>query len=468
MVRKFRVVTLVPTCRDRLRAVLLLVGANVACTRLVGEVPADVGVVDAADVVTGGDGSSACPSSTPGHAPGEPDLTLRSLVDPRLADFYIKGAAQDALGRIYVCGAMFGCGVAGEPLDVAVLRLTDDGVLDETFGDHGVACTGREPDDSLNNSAFAVAIDGRGRAVLAGDYYVDARLPQGGVLVARFDARGQPDESIGPHGFRRYAVALTPGAPRASSFFVLPEADGLVLTGGENDLSDLSTYGFVMRLRDDGTPDPSFHHGEVWFGPAFWSLSSVARTPAGYVVAGASRGEYSPRIVMLGRDGEPVTTFGSDGAATHTQRGLLVRGLATDARGGYMLAGEVRGSGVTGLVRFDPDGRPDLAFGLDHGVTVLAVPWLSGYQLASALARPCDGRLVVAGSAGANGFTLARVATDGRRDMSFGNDGFVHGGGTGSMPLHVYATLVHPRDGRITVVTSTNDDRDVTLWRYWP
>ncbi len=469
MVRKFRVVSLVPDGRGRLRLAALLACLGFACTRLVGA-PLDDAAVDAADAavdVRGNDDVSACPSTPPGRTAGERDRTLRDLVDGRLLNFYIKGAGQDALGRIYACGALLGCSGQPTSLDAAVLRLTEDGVLDETFGNRGIACTNREPGDRMNRAAFALAVDGLGRVVLAGHYYVDAAGPQRGVLVARFGEDGTPDEGIGAHGRRQYETALTPGAPGSTAFSVLTEADGVVLTGGERDVSDLSSYGFVMRLLDDGTPDPGFHHGEPWFDVGSWSLSRAARTAGGYVVAGATRPGYSPRVVMLGRDGELVTGFGSGGASNHPQRNLMVRGLEVDARGGFVLAGEVRGAGSAGLVRFHPDGRPDADFGLDEGLAMLGVPWNSGRQLAPALARQCDGRLLIAGGTGGAEFALARVGADGRRDARFGVEGFVRGGQMG-FAVHVYGTLVHPLDGRVTVVTSVHDDRDVAIWRFWP
>lgn len=464
VVRKFRVVNLVPTRREHL--LVLLASLALACTRLVGVPLADASA-DAGSDAGSDAGQVVCPPAVPGHTAGEPDRTLLDLVDSRIARFFIKGAGQDALGRVYVCGALRGCSGAPELVDAAVMRLTDDGVLDPTFGDNGIACTVREPRDRMNQSAFALAVDEHGRVVLAGHYYLDAEQPQRGVMVARFGEDGAPDEGIGAQGFHRYVAALTPGAPGSTAFFVLPEADGIVLTGGERDVSDLSSYGFVMRLLDDGTPDPGFHHGEPWFDVGAWSLSRAVRTAEGYVVAGASRPAYSPRVVMLGRDGELVRGFGPGGTATHTQRNLMVRALEVDARGGFVLAGEVRGAGSAGMVRFHPDGRPDQDFGLDEGLAMLGVPWDSGRQLAPALARQCDGRLLIAGGAGGGEFTLARVGADGRRDARFGVEGFARGGRMG-FSIHVYGTLVNPLDGRVTVVTSVFDDRDVAIWRFWP
>mgnify|MGYP003593982229 CR=1 FL=1 len=457
---------------DRVGVLGVVVSVGVACTPLAGVAPTDARVADVVGV-RDVDGPRVCPPPTPGHASGERDLTLRDLVDPRLADFYIKGAAQDALGRIYAYGAMFGCHGPGGPTDIAVARFTEDGTLDPSFGVRGIACTRREAGDTLHSAPFALAVDDRGRVVAAGLQYINLMDYHPDALVARFDARGQPDETFGGVGFRRLSIGLTPGAPRSSSLFVLAEADGIVVAGAErdpfNDGMYDDAYAFVTRLREDGAPDPSFHGGAAHIDSLSWSFASVARTPRGYAVAGTSRPGYCPQIVVFGRDGERVAGFGTDGVATHTRCGLQVRGLELDARGGFVMAGATRITQKTALVRLTSDGQVDRDFGLDSGLTELDVPWVPGFQLDPVLTRQCDGRLLVVGNAGESGFTIARLGTDGRPDPLFGTEGFVRVGSVaGSRGLHVYAVLVHPRDGRITVVSSWNNDRDVALWRFWP
>ncbi len=433
---------------------LLTVCVCVACTPLAGVAPSP-------DVVT------PCPPMQR-RRPGERDPTLQPT-DPRLSGFYVKGAGQDARGRVYVYGGLFGCSRAGAPMDVAIARLAEDGSLDRRFGDNGIACTRRGADDRLYYIPFAFAIDDQGRLVLSGIYYpsVDSFS---GVVVARFDADGNPDETFGAGGFRQHLIDRSEGTPNASSIFVLAEPDGLVLAGVARG-PDAREHGFVARLRTDGTPDPRFHRGEAWFDTSTSVFSSVVRTPEGYAVAGVSNTEYRPLVAMLGRDGEPVTSFGTGGVATHERRdiALMVRGLERDARGGFVLAGGIRGTQSTGLVRFNADGTTDRRFGHDDGLTQLNVPWLTVYQLDPAMTRQCDGRLLVAGNMGESGFSLARVHANGLRDGAFGDFGTTSVGPIeGTSIVHVYGVLVHPLDGRISVVTSLHDDRSVAYWRFWP
>lgn len=451
--------------RCRRHALWLCLGA--ACTRVTGVAPDDAPGSDATDARA--DGALACPPRATGHAAGEADTSLMGPIDdPRLADFHLKGAAHDAAGRIYVYGAAYGCSGPRDVTDAMVVRFTADGALDDTFGDDGVACTGREAQDAVPNAAFAFTLDDRGRVVLAGLSYVNLAAFQPNALVARFEADGRPDETFGPNGFRRLPIGLRSEAPWSCAYAVHADADGIVIAGAEHDPFQASSYGFVARLDGEGEFDPTFNRGRAVYETAAWALSSVVRTPAGYAVAGASREVYQPMVVMLGRDGTRVSRFGLGGVATHTRSNLQVRGLELDARGGFVLGGGIVDTRTTGLVRFTPEGAVDTGFGID-GLASAPVQWDPGYRLDPALARRCDGRLLVVGGDGVSGFTLAGLDASGARDGSFGVDGLVRlTPPAGSRPFHSYATLVHPRDGRVTVVTASNNSRGIALWRFWP
>ena len=74
------------------------------------------------------------------------------------------------------------------------------------------------------------------------------------------------------------------------------------------------------------------------------------------------------------------------------------------------------------VARYLPDGKPDATFGA--GGQVLTHFGAESSDIASAVSVEDNGKIVVAGSAGA-GFALARYASDGKLDPSFGSDGKV-------------------------------------------
>lgn len=443
-----------------------------ACTSLVGVVPSDVpdvdARVDAAAVAPDGDGAARCPAPVPGYPSGDRDFTLRQPIDPRIYNFVVTGAGQDADGRVYVFGAMPDCHGPGGTLDAAVIRVNEVGGLDPTFGANGMACAPREAGDRGPEVPYAFGVDPRGRVVLAGMYTAPSSGARPVPFVARFDPAGQPDPSLGRGGALRLASAALAGEGGAA-LALRVEDDGVVLVGAQRPPADDSGYGFVTRLLEDGRPDPGFNGGEVWVDRTSWAFSAVASDGRGYAVAGATRDGHHPTVVKLGRDGRPETAFGRDGVALDRRLALDVRGLALDRRGGLLLAGGIPGDARGVMVRLDAQGAPDGDFGDREGLAYLNVPWNPAFQLSTLLTTQCDGRLVVASNAEESGFRLVRLDPDGRRDARFGEGGMVRQGQileTGS--VRVFASLVSPRDGRITVVTSWRGDRDIGLWRFWP
>ena len=97
------------------------------------------------------------------------------------------GVALTPAGQIMIAGWLFGPR-AGD--DFALARFTAAGVLDQTFGDHGVVST-----DVSGHNDFGerVAVDGQGRSVLvgtAGDDMGLVRFRPDGTLDTSFDGDG--------------------------------------------------------------------------------------------------------------------------------------------------------------------------------------------------------------------------------------------------------------------------------------
>ncbi len=114
-------------------------------------------------------------------------------------------------GRLVVAGASKTSGL--------VMRLQPDGAFDVTFGNGGVVPTSRHV-----NPANAVALDSRGRIVLAGE--------GGGreAVFLRLLPDGSPDRAVGPEGWT--STGLGGGPPHytasATSLSILP-GDGILL-----------------------------------------------------------------------------------------------------------------------------------------------------------------------------------------------------------------------------------------------
>jgi uncharacterized delta-60 repeat protein len=124
------------------------------------------------------------------------------------------------------------------------------------------------------------------------------------------------------------------------------------------------------------------------------------------------------------------------------------------------------------LARFNPDGSLDETFDSD-GVVEISFAAMQLPDEASALAVQPDGKIVVAGVTGdiGTGFALARLATDGSLDATFGSGGLARGGFAPS-PLNSFVSAVAiQKDGRIVVAGETSrsgDPEDFGLARLKP
>lgn len=127
-------------------------------------------------------------------------------------------------------------------------------------------------------------------------------------------------------------------------------------------------------------------------------------------------------------DGILDTTFNSTGIVTTTiGDGATATAIAIDSNNKLVIVGVTNQLGQQQflLIRYNSDGSKDTTFG-NEGVVSTQI---DNSARASAIAIQSDGKIVVGGfsSDGINGeqFTLARYATDGNLDTTFGMNGIV-------------------------------------------
>lgn len=229
-------------------------------------------------------------------------------------------------------GGIVGVGVFGvEERDVtALFRLDEDGSPDESFGYRGFAVLGEagggdagagDP-EVLHPVGIPLAMDGRGRIVVAGT------LREGDaydIAVWRFTPRGVPDDAFGRKG--RSIIDLTTDTAEGKS----------------NDIA------FALALDGEGTPH-----------------IAALRWRSGYLLE-----------MALAR----LTTAGTGDASFAGKGFLIVPGglfeipssLALDRGGGIILSGAsqtLQGDLATIIWRYHRDGRPDIAFGSDGRILI--------------------------------------------------------------------------------------------------
>jgi uncharacterized delta-60 repeat protein len=247
-------------------------------------------------------------------------------------------------------------------------------------------------------------------------------------------ADGDLDPSFGVGG----KVVTNLGYPSQSGTAMAVDQEGrIVVTGWTFDKSANFDFGTV-RYNSDGSLDPSFGTAGAVVTDFFGSTdmpNAVAIQGDGKIVVGGSAASSSSAVGQANTDfalarynanGTLDTSFGGDGKVTTdilgpTGGGDIIYALAVQPDGKIVAAG-------TSVVRYNADGTLDQGFGIGGIVPTSIFGEGTG---ALALALQPDGKILIAGAFAQTGsptagdWLLARFASDGAPDASFGSKGIV-------------------------------------------
>jgi uncharacterized delta-60 repeat protein len=292
-------------------------------------------------------------------------------------------------------------------------------LLDPAFGGDGIVTA--LPDGAI---ATAAGIDADHRIVAVG-YTTGGHVD---VVIARFLPDGRPDTSFGANGHRRYDLG---GADYAFDAAVIPNG-GIVVVGRRSNARDRM---FVLRVRPDGTRQPSFgHHGVTFvdFGKPQQSANTVALTPQGRIVIGGytSNGVGArSALARLSPRGRLDRGFSGDGKVSFDigSGAEQINDLRALAGGAIVAAGDAENGQNPrfSVLRVGSDGKLDQSFGTgDDGGSTFDVA--TGPDVANALVVAANGDYLLAGYAGANADpAVLAVRPSGLLDTSYGSHGHV-------------------------------------------
>lgn len=205
-------------------------------------------------------------------------------------------------GRIVVAGS---AGTINNG-DFAVVRYTNTGELDPSFGSGGKVTTPISGSNDFGNSA---ALQGDGKIVVAGS-------ADGDFAVVRYTDTGALDTSFGDGG-----KVITPiGSGSAFGRSMALQSDGKIVVAGEAQMGGNDDFA-VVRYTDTGVLDSGFGVGGKVITPIGSGddrAASVALQSDGKIIVGGWAGEGSDFDYVLVRynpDGTPDDGFGSGGKA---------------------------------------------------------------------------------------------------------------------------------------------------------
>lgn len=272
-------------------------------------------------------------------------------------------------------------------------RFDANGSLDPSFGRGGFARLMRPPLGRelglVNGQAEALAVDRRGRIVLAGFRYRDASSQVRYPVLARLLPDGTPDMTFGRAGI--VTPRRVPGYGEWFSDVAIARGGRIVAVGGRTQLHE--------RVGSDG------------------------RRPATLVRGFLPDGRVDRGFARNGSLVTPVPSRSDLGLFTAFRTIKVVQG-------GRLLLSGYRSYRLL-VERLRPNGQPDRSFGRDGSVEVgfegSECFYLCEYESALTLTR--DNRIVVQGflnPLGSERAALVRLLPSGRIDRSFGSRGVAY------------------------------------------
>ena len=357
------------------------------------------------------------------------------------------------------------CGVL--ILSIALVATAAPGQLDPTFGNGSGYVT--TPIGAGLPTGSRVALYPGNKIVVAGSCNI------GGThvfCVARYQSDGTSDNTFGQSGI----VSLSIGNVDDFLTALLVQANGKVLATGScgfkpDPLSTSTSYNFCMvRFDTDGTMDVSFGTN----GTVITALDAtnygrgVATQTDGKLVLAGSCGDLAPNKFCIARyfsSGALDVSFGANGKVITDATGTSAAGVLIQSDQKIVLFGGCASNGYVEFCarRYLSNGLLDGTFGANGKVIVA-----TGRQfvLVEGGLLQADGKIVLSGAcsdvSGQNPvFCLARIATDGQPDPSFGTGGNVVSTVYGD---NGFSVMLQP-DGKLVVVGRCSAKR-MCLVRY--
>jgi uncharacterized delta-60 repeat protein len=322
--------------------------------------------------------------------------------------------------------------------NVAIVRLTESGMPDLTFGLGGTVIT----DFGRVEKAKSVLVQPSGRILVGGEQ-------SGSVMFARYEPTGILDPSFGNSGLI------------VGGYTKLESAHAIVDRGEENWIATGPGKGHfeVTQFAPDGSVVQSYGRGDLTtrFNRQIRQIKVLG--DQSFVALGDSGGNQV--VSKYSSIGAPDRTFGINGAAITDQVTRIEwysnafhgpqKALAVQDSSKIVVGGELAGDFA--LARFNPDGTVDATFG-EAGSTRTPITVKKGRGASILdLSSQSNGKLVAAGIAGEE-IALARFSRDGAADPTFGI------GGNVVVPVNgrVKALVIQPDDKVLITATTSNGD----------
>ena len=308
----------------------------------------------------------------------------------------------------------------GSRAAIALVRYDSNGRIDPTFGNGGFVFG----PTFLFGRAFAVAIDGDDRIVVAGDTPKDGNTDFGDFIVARFNANGGIDSSFGEAGI---AVTDVGGVTNEAHGLQVLSDNSLLVSGfapqvvsNTNGTTTVSTpVTAVVRYRENGTLETTFGSGgRVQLNGDNVGRGLAVQSDGRIVLAGSIETALFPAtlkrfaLMRLLANGTIDDSFGDAGRVqtSFTDRGDEAFDVALQSDGKIVAGGasNIQVNSNFAVARYESDGDLDASFSEDGKLTI---DFFGFTDVAESIAIQSNGKIVLGGLArnSVDGYGVARV-----------------------------------------------------------
>jgi uncharacterized delta-60 repeat protein len=364
------------------------------------------------------------------------------------------GGSADVAGLVQRDDGNF---IVGASVDASFMTvaLTKGGQLFGSYGSGGISSVSIHGATSV--TATDVALQSNGRVVVVG--WETASSGNDRFIVARFQQGGKPDPTFSGDGVAK--IGFKQGD--AFGYGVAIQPDAKIVVVGEVDPSSGVSNPAMIRLRADGTLDPTFANNgrqvvkvpdRVSAYDGVWRV--VLQAHGRLAMAGWQQrrnSNYKTLVLRLQPNGHLDSSFGGDGIVILDADGADNWSYALARDGTKLVVGLKTATNAAGFARLNGDGRLDTTFGGDGiAIHALSVAWR-----VSDLAVLPDHRIVATSDllAGPN---VAQVKAGGKLDHGFGSGGEA----TGPLVNASGLGLIVMGNGKIVVAGTQGTDVIVT------
>ncbi|WP_395682952.1 hypothetical protein [Dokdonella sp.] len=275
------------------------------------------------------------------NADGSPDTTFGNTTIDGLHELpdLVTGTRMQGIESIarfpdgsYVA---VGTGMVNQPIQGYIVKLTEGGDVDESFGSAGVVLM---PMTYLHT----VRLDSQQRIVVGGEHFDNVAFVYT-TTIARLDGTGAYDATFGTDGVKTIAWS-DPASSGYVDDLAVVDGDAIVIGGGfEANGPGLGNDYALARLKDDGSFDPTFASvgWRVFHDPSETSVTSrieriAPRADGSIAFAGYHNTSDNITGLVFGSvnpDGSTDTTFGQAANPGYFKPAILPSAESANATG---------------------------------------------------------------------------------------------------------------------------------------